>query len=148
MYEDATVIEKAPFEAYLLFQANLPQILRHTPAGASVRQLIHFGQSVRYPHFRQFDHGARENRRRYGSQIPPDYRLSSVRVPVALISARNDWLSSREDVERLFRTLPNVVERNFIDNQFNHLDLVWAPAAVEIYRSMVNTMARAEQNQL
>ena len=50
-------------------------------------------QEYKSGRFCKFDLGQRENLRVYNSSVPPSYDLSSVRVPVVLMYADNDWLA-------------------------------------------------------
>lgn len=46
--------------------------------------------------FQQYDLGWLGNWRKYGQLRPPSYRLSNVKVPVALFYSNNDWLAPGE----------------------------------------------------
>lgn len=99
----------------------------HAPAGASINQIVHYGQLLSVPDFRHFDHGRIENRRRYGTIAPPIYPTHNIRARVALYYSQNDLLANTENVERLARTLPNVVHKHLIPHdRFNHFDFLWA----------------------
>ncbi|KAJ8676400.1 hypothetical protein QAD02_012187 [Eretmocerus hayati] len=75
---------------------KLPVILGHVPAGASWKQLIHYGQGYINPgYFRLFDYGdIKKNYQIYGSPSPPEYQLSTITVPVALFSSTSDFLTT------------------------------------------------------
>lgn len=51
----------------------LPVINSHSPAGASVRNMLHYAQIVRGGSFRKYDHGL-NNILVWGQAIPPLYR--------------------------------------------------------------------------
>lgn len=72
----------------------IPAILENTPAGASARQLIHYGQGFNSALFRQFDHGLIGNLQRYGSINPPEYPLGRITARVALHYSTNDLLAA------------------------------------------------------
>lgn len=104
----------------------LPLILGY-PAGASVNQLIHFGQEVRSGHFRQFDHGYIENMIRYKQISPPDYNVNHIEAPVALYYAQDDWLADLKDIAELSKLLPNVIHDYLVPHEkFNHIDFLYA----------------------
>lgn len=42
--------------------------------------------------FQNYDYGAKENIKRYGSALPSSYNVSDIKVPMFLVSAKNDWL--------------------------------------------------------
>ncbi|XP_017770538.1 PREDICTED: uncharacterized protein LOC108558213, partial [Nicrophorus vespilloides] len=122
------------FDPDQLNSTLLPVFLSNAPAGASSKQVLHFLQSIRFGHFRQYDyHSKEENIRYYGQPSPPDYNLSKINVPIALHYAQNDWLSSTNDVDRLIRILPNMALKNKINFQkFNHIDFIWSIDIVEL----------------
>lgn len=123
-------------------QSMLPVVLGHTPAGASARQIIHFGQSYKSDTFRQFDNGWLTNIRRYGTFKPPDYNLGNIKTPIFLHYADNDWLSTPDDVHRLSKEIKSVVGKFRVPMaDFNHLDFVFAINATElIYDRLLNIM--------
>lgn len=123
----------------------LPVVLGHTPAGASARQLVHYGQEVRSGHFRQYDYGWIENFYQYKRLTPPDYSLPNVKTKVAIYYSKTDSLAAVEDVERLGRELPNLASINLVPREsFNHIDFVWAIDAPRlIYEPMMNAMKQS-----
>ncbi|KAL5288763.1 hypothetical protein ACFFRR_009149 [Megaselia abdita] len=105
----------------------LPIVFGHTPAGASVKQIMHYGQVKDSGKFRQYDYGYFDNYWKYGSLYPPEYDLTKVTAKVALHYSQNDWLAEQKDVEHLYETLPNTVGKYMVGfERFNHLDFVWA----------------------
>nr|CAD7413228.1 unnamed protein product [Timema cristinae] len=128
----------------IFFQTMLPVILGHTPAGASTRQIIHYGQEVKSGYFRQYDHGSVENLLKYGSLNPPDYDLSKVTAPVSLHYSNNDWLASLTDVDELYSELPNVIGKFLVPlDQFNHIDYMWAiDAKTLVYDTVISIMSQ------
>lgn len=69
-------------------------ILNHDPAGASTKTLVHFAQEVESGKFRQYDYGREKNLLIYNATEPPDYNLTNITVPIALLYADNDWLAT------------------------------------------------------
>lgn len=105
----------------------LNDILMHAPAGAAVDQVVHYGQLLDVPDFRQYDFGTIENLRRYRSPRPPTYNLRNINAPIALYYSNNDLISATQDVDTLARQLPNVVFKYLVrHDKFNHLDFVWS----------------------
>lgn len=87
----------------------MPYILSQTPAGMSVRQVIHYIQQVRHGSFRQFDYDDAEiNLKKYGNHTPPEYDLSRVTVPVNIYGSFDDKLANVVNVRKLLERLPNV----------------------------------------
>lgn len=130
--------------AEFFFQTILPVVLGHTPAGASTRQIIHFGQLYNSNEFLQFNFGWLQNRRIYGTKRPPAYNLTAITAPVFLHYSDNDWLSTPSDVERLMIELPVVVGRYRVPmKKFNHLDFVFANDANKlVYERLLNIMSQ------
>lgn len=121
----------------------------HAPAGASTKQLFHYGQLVRSHRFCQFDYGAEANLHIYNRTTPPDYKLENCLAPVAIIYADQDNLAAAEDVRHLPEKLPNVVQMHRVDNDtFNHIDFIWATDAKElVYDYVLDWMKTEEQRQ-
>ncbi|KQS70596.1 lipase 3 isoform X2 [Drosophila erecta] len=121
------------FDKLQLNETMLPVIVGHSPAGASTKQMQHYGQLKRSEAFRQYDHGWLRNHWIYGTIEPPSYHLENVQAKVALYYGQNDWLAPPEDVEMLYSMLPNVVEKYLVENKdFNHLDFIWGIDAREL----------------
>lgn len=120
----------------------LPVKLGHTPAGASVRQFVHYGQGINDGGFRRYDHGWLQNRRIYGSRNPPNYVLSRITAPVFLHYSDNDPLAHVDDVFRLFRELGTPVGLFRVPlATFSHLDFVWGiDARTLLYDRVVNLL--------
>ncbi|XP_055677535.1 lipase 3-like [Lutzomyia longipalpis] len=125
----------------------LPVINGHSPAGASTRQMIHFGQVTRHRIFRQYDHGPAMNQIIYGQLVPPLYNLHLISSPVFLYHSFNDWLAAPEDVDLLHRRLPNVRVKHLVSMmEFNHLDFVWAINQRTLLHEHVIRNMRAMEN--
>lgn len=106
--------------------------LGHAPAGASVKQLMHFIQLNRSGLFRRYDYGKKGNLQTYSNWKPPSYNLTAASAPVLIYYALNDWLVHPRDVQQFARKLPRVVGLNPVgDKQFNHLDFITAKTARE-----------------
>nr|XP_026487533.1 lipase 3-like [Vanessa tameamea] len=127
-----------------LNKTMLPVVLGHTPAGASTRQMIHFGQLYKSKQFTNFDHGWISNKRIYGTFTPPAYNLSAITAPIYLHYGDNDWLSSSNDIDKLLLGIDSVVGKYRVPlNKFNHLDFIFAIDADKLlYRRMMKIMSR------
>ncbi|XP_044249511.1 lipase 1 [Drosophila takahashii] len=102
-----------------------PVVMGHIPGGCNVKQPLHYIQLQNSDRFCQYDYDLKENQRLYGRPTPPDYHLERITAPVALYYGSNDYLSAVEDVQRLAKSLPNVVE-NHLYRKWNHMDMIWA----------------------
>ncbi|XP_022222225.2 lipase 1 [Drosophila obscura] len=105
-----------------------PVVLGHIPGGCNVKQPVHYFQLQRSDRFCQYDYEAKENQKMYGRNTPPDYRLERITAPIALYYGSNDHLSAVEDVQRLAKILPNVVESHLY-KRWNHMDMIWGISA-------------------
>ncbi|XP_069680361.1 lipase 3-like [Periplaneta americana] len=83
------------FDTTQMNTSMIPVFLGHTPAGSSTKVINHYSQMVKSGRFRQYDYGKMENKRRYGSASPPEYKLHNVKVPVSLHYSDHDALSPR-----------------------------------------------------
>ncbi|CAG4936635.1 unnamed protein product [Colias eurytheme] len=127
----------------------LPAKIGHVPAGASLRQLVHYGQGITDKDFRRYDHGALRNLLEYGTLAPPKYRLSQVTAPVYLHYSVNDPLAEIEDVQRLHRELGGPAKMLQVpDPTFTHLDFMWGIDAKTLVFDRVIEIMRLYDNDL
>ena len=107
--------------------------------------ILHYGQNITNKCFHAYDwYDSQENLRRYGSTSPPLYRLSEVRVPVALFWSLKDTLSSKQDMETLVTELPRIVGCREVN--VGHLDYLWGSNVEgDIYHDVLNLLSRSEQ---
>ncbi|EFN60341.1 Lipase 3 [Camponotus floridanus] len=123
----------------------LPVILNHFPAGTSTKIILHLIQSFESGKFRKYDHDRVKNLLIYNSMEPPDYNLSNTTVPIALFYANNDLFVSIEDVERLYHSLPNVVDMYKVPwSKFNHVGFIWAKDASKLVYDRILKIMRGE----
>ncbi|XP_055839321.1 lipase 3-like [Episyrphus balteatus] len=105
----------------------LPFVLETHTAGTSTNALIHFFQIYESGFFRRYDHGKEKNNQFYGQDSPPNYNVSNIVAPVRLYYGDNDFLSSLENIRRIEKMLPNLVENyNVPVKAWNHFDFTWA----------------------
>ncbi|XP_065172777.1 lipase 3-like [Atheta coriaria] len=106
----------------------LPIVMGHTPAGSSLRQVLHYAQLVNSGKFRQYDFGLFGNHKKYGRLTPSNYNLKKITAAVYLFYSHNDWLASETDVRKLKQQLVNTQISKLVlntNNQFNHLDYLY-----------------------
>merc|ERR1712054_598630 len=71
--------------------SRLPVYLSQLPAGTSVKDIGHFIQGAREEKsFGDFNYGGNGNLAHYGQRTPPQYDLSSIRVPIVLATGGKD----------------------------------------------------------
>lgn len=111
-----------------------------TPAGTSVKNMVHWGQGLRAEGFQMYDEGsAKANLRRYNSTTPPAYNLSKFNVPTILYTGGKDYLADPKDVQTLISSLPEGVLKKYVNlPSYAHLDFTWAPNAYfDVYESLL-----------
>lgn len=131
------------FNEKQLNRTLFPLIMGHTPSGASTKTVVHYGQEIRTDgKFKRFDYGVEGNMREYGRPTPPEYPLSNITLPIALLSAESDWLSPDADVKTLHADLANPIEHYVVpDKEFNHLDFMWAKDAPKlVYKKLLQLL--------
>ncbi|KYN38026.1 Lipase 1 [Trachymyrmex septentrionalis] len=114
----------------------LTVIIGHVPAGASWKQLVHYGQGyINAGRFRQYDYGnVDKNLQIYNSTTPPDYQLEKIIAPIALFSSDDDWLATTKDVDLLAAKLNSLVfhYKTPINTTCNHYDFIWGKSSVQM----------------
>ncbi|XP_026273470.2 lipase 3-like [Frankliniella occidentalis] len=124
----------------------LPDLFANVPAGASTKQLLHFGQQVMHRHlvFRQFDYGRWGNLKKYKTSKPPDYDLAKVTAPTYLYHAENDILCVQSNIDELTHKLGNIQKngvRKVANARFSHLDYVIGKNAKElVYDDLIDVL--------
>lgn len=105
----------------------------HVPAGSGYMPLIHMGQLSQSGRFEQFDYGVVRNLIEYHQMSPPQYNLKNVTAPVAIYYAKEDFLTTVPEVQRLMKELPNVVhDFQITRDDFNHNDFIYGAYAPTI----------------
>ena len=116
-----------------------PVYLSHTPAGTSVKNILHFGQLVEAGRFQQYDYGWMKNLVQYHSTSPPVYPIEKIGTEIVLFSGENDSLADTRDVDWVASKLKNVVQNQKIA-EYNHLDFIWGESAREkVYKKIIRT---------
>lgn len=133
------------FDISQLNVTRLPIYIAHTPAGTSVKNMVHYAQMYKYKKFQMFDYGSPEkNRQHYGMDTPPQYNASAVDVPVAIYWGGNDWLADPKDVKRLKQVLPKMWYDKYIEG-WQHLDFIWGlDAAPQVYNDVIKRILTVE----
>ncbi|XP_019870012.2 lipase 3 [Aethina tumida] len=110
---------------------NLGVILHHTPAGASTKTILHYAHEIKNQgKFQHYDYGADGNKKRYGTENPPDYNISNIETPIYLMYGLNDWLASPIDVLRLSSKLPHLIGSYEVKmDSWNHVDFIFGKDA-------------------
>lgn len=70
--------------------------------------------------------------KRYNSVRPPDYHLENIRVPIHLFYSKFDIVNTEKDVSTLYSKLRNVQMHAISDEDFGHVDFLFAINAANI----------------
>lgn len=115
------------YDSEQLDRSMISPILANYPAGASVNQVVHYGQEINSGQFRQFDYGLVKNILKYFSPTPPNYPVHKIIAPVMFYYGENDWLAAVSDVQKMADQVPGLIENYKVPlPKFNHLDFLWA----------------------
>lgn len=133
------------FNRKQLNNSIIPIIFGHTPAGTSLKTLIHYGQIVRNfrDRFQYFSYGF-ANPLVYHALFPPEYKLKSCTAPTYCFYSRGDWLVSDKDAVQTCNKISNLQDKFVIsDDEWTHNDYVYAnDAKEEVYDKIVDLMQR------
>ena len=136
----------AGYDKRNLNETRIPVYFSHTPAGTSVKNMLHFSQLIREKQFQMYDYGYFGNIRKYGWVFPLVYNLKQITNPVVLVSGSNDWLANPTDVSWLSKELNHVLINKKIDG-YNHLDFIWGLDAREkVYSYILKSIKKYEYN--
>lgn len=116
----------------------IPTYLSHTPSGISSNQLLHYGQELK--------HGFFGKRIKRSNEIPSNFPLHQITVPILIHYSTIDTVADAKDVKQLISELTGTKELHVqtIDNgEFDHIDFVWGIHAAEIvYPEIINFFAK------
>ena len=106
-------------------RSRVPVFVSHTPAGASVQCLEHYSQIIRSGVFAYYDHGEKENIRRYGTKTAPPVPLQNITAssapPIQIVTGTRDKLASLQDVRWLRDTLGEEVVVDYQELELSHV---------------------------
>jgi len=125
--------------------------LAQTPAGTSVRNMMHWSQGLKTDKFQKYDYGCGifscSNEDHYGQRTPPSYKLADITVPTGLYSGGQDTLADPTDVQRLRTELrSSVLVHDVQIPDYDHMDFVWGISAhSRVYQPLMQHMAEAAQ---
>lgn len=106
----------------------MPEIFLSTPAGASIRQCLHYLQMIRDGGFHQYDYeNVRINRQMYGSDKPPAYDLAQITAPISIYYSKDDDTAIMENAQKLFTKLKNLKSTYLVPiDDFSHVDFTYS----------------------
>ena len=102
----------------------LPLLSLTEPSPTSSKNMIHWTQLIRSGKFHDFDFGKEMNLKKYNSEYPPIFDISTIETPMMLFYGEFDRLATPMDVEtNVIPKLKNVLFSENIKN-FKHNDFV------------------------
>lgn len=102
----------------------LPAFVCHVPSGASLKQIIHYGQEIKYGFFGKY---------KFGLKIPDDFPLHRITAPMSIHYSTSDTLANARDARKLISKLRNKeLYAQEIHAMFNHIDFVWGMNSAEL----------------
>ncbi|XP_005191237.1 lipase 3 [Musca domestica] len=129
-------------------QSVLSDVCAAQPAGASIKQILHFIQVYVKGKFQQYDYGQQHNQLHYKQSTPPAYDISSITNCVHLYYGVTDHLADGEDVQRLAKRLPCAVVQPISDDddKWNHYDFLWSKDAKELINERIIRVVRESES--
>lgn len=112
---------------------------RFLQLGSSLKQFLHYGQEAQYGHFGKY---------KDTYEIPDDFQLSKITVPISVHYSTTDTLTHPIDVEKLITKLSNadVTVHKISDIDFNHFDFLFGMnSAASLIYSKILTFFDAHQ---
>ena len=99
--------------------------MSNLPSGSSYRTFVYYGQVMKSGRFAKYDFGKHQNKKKYGSEMPPLIPLEDISIPIALFSGSVDVLASPGDVAWLSEQLGDkvVFQKEYL---FDHFSFVIA----------------------
>lgn len=101
----------------------VPTILCHFPSGSSSNQILHYAQEVEHDFF---------GRPMVGTEIPPDFPLEQIEVPISLHYSLDDPFTNPIDVNKLISKLTRTIDllvKIIKKKPFDHADFVYGKHA-------------------
>ncbi|XP_077999423.1 gastric triacylglycerol lipase-like [Glandiceps talaboti] len=128
------------YDCHRMNASRIPVYVAHTPAGTSLKNIIHWAQMITSYKFQMYDYGVLGNYFHYGKVLAPEYNVSEMDVPVAVFWGEWDILADPTDVLLLIPKIRNLVSVTKIE-RFDHLDFIWAVDADQLlYKDVLKVL--------
>eukprot|EP00301_Raphidiophrys_heterophryoidea_P003981 c11770_g1_i1.p1 GENE.c11770_g1_i1~~c11770_g1_i1.p1 ORF type:complete len:413 (+),score=96.36 c11770_g1_i1:1-1239(+) len=122
---------------------SIENFAAHFPDGTSTKDMVQYEQFVEHKVFQDYDYGSRENQAHYNQTTPPQYNLTTTRIPIALFCGTHDDLVAMDDRASLLAVLPpsSIVE-NFLYQDFSHITWMVGDKDAGYWLNDLNTVLR------
>ncbi|XP_042314396.1 lipase member M-like [Sceloporus undulatus] len=111
------------------------------PDYTSVKNFIHWSQSIKTGKFRYFDYGSK-NKEKYNQTTPPFYSIEKMAVPVALWSGGQDWVCQPKEIAELLPGITNLIHYKELSD-WTHWDFIWGiDAHQRLYNEILDLMEK------
>ncbi|XP_063163511.1 lipase member M-like [Candoia aspera] len=123
--------------------SRLDMYVAHSPAGTSVKNIVHWMQIYNKKQFQAYDYGTEiKNMENYNQVTPPVYKIEDIKIPIALWTGGEDLFVNPRDSEALIARISNLIYHGCIP-EWNHLDFIWGLDATErMYVGIIEIMER------
>jgi esterase/lipase len=104
----------------------------YAPGGTSIKNLIHWIQSLAQPSMRMFNYGKQKNLEIYGSELAPEYNIKALQnmtIELFITTSDSDPYCNDEDFNFMFQTFMSSKKTLKKLNNYNHLDYLWGSEA-------------------
>ncbi|XP_037051234.1 lipase 3-like [Bradysia coprophila] len=120
-------------------ETMMPIFMCHNPSGTSLRQIVHYYQTIKFGTFAKYKNG---------KEIPSDFELSRITAPISLHMSVSDMLTKLSDGLKLVPKLNNSEVFVHIINgtKLNHVDFAWGMNSAKIVYSEIIKFFRKHQN--
>jgi len=121
-----------------------PIYFTHTPAGTSVKNMLHFCQLIEAGRFQKYDYGWAKNLYHYHSLKPPQYPIKNIKTEIEFFSGGRDTLADPQDVSWLTTQVKSLTKHHVIP-EYNHLDFIWGESARrKVYKKIIKSAYRKD----
>lgn len=100
------------------------RLFKEFPEPITKRAVVRYTQHLKKDVYQMLDMGKERNLKKYGKESPPPYKVSSIKMPVAILYAGKDVVVPKETLTVLQNKLQNLVEISKVDENWKHQDFL------------------------
>ncbi|XP_074033580.1 lysosomal acid lipase/cholesteryl ester hydrolase isoform X2 [Leptinotarsa decemlineata] len=136
---------------YPVIKLYLPVSLEQNMDVVSEMLFTHYYQIYEKKQFLEYDYGPDRNKMKYGSAFPPQYNLTKISVPVALVLGLNDYIAEVKNGRSLYHNMPTSSRCGFkiiADTKWSHNSFVLSKDMPRYLNSIVMKIIPIMENNL